>query len=434
VVLVGCYRVPSDLSCKIACEQGCPSGMTCIDGYCTSGDACDCGGLGKACCTRAASCATGSYCSAGTCLSCVSEVALGRRHSCIIEHDGTVWCAGNNDSQQLGNAGPASDTFVQVSDAAGPITDATAVAAGRTHSCALRAGGHVWCWGGNGEGELGDGTFTNSSTAVAVMTDTGQQLADAVELGIDQQFSCARVSGGEVRCWGRNDYGQLGDGTLTVHEHAVQVWAGTQALTGATSLSVGGDHACAIVNGQPWCWGANGDGRNGDGTTTNSGEPVMFGSSSALAVAAGKLHSCALSTDGTIECAGSAWMNRLGDGRPMTNSSTPVTVLAAPNGAPFARARTIAAGGVSCVVDTAGAVACWGNSPHGQTGDDGGSEFPSPVALPITADRVIAHWAHACAHGTDGSWWCWGRDEQGELGDGAHANVVQPIELAASCN
>src|SRR5690242_146719 len=208
-MLVGCYRVPSDLSCKIACDQGCPSGMSCIDGYCTSGDACDCGELGRACCSATAACATGGYCSAGTCSSCVAEVALGRWHSCIVEHDGTVWCAGNNSNQQLGKDGSASDTFVQVSDAAGPITDAIAIAAGRWHSCALRGGGHVWCWGGNGNGELGDGTGNNSSHAVEVITDTGAPLGGIVEIGIDYQFSCGRSSDGAVWCWGRNDHGQL---------------------------------------------------------------------------------------------------------------------------------------------------------------------------------------------------------------------------------
>jgi alpha-tubulin suppressor-like RCC1 family protein len=433
-MLVGCYRVPSDLSCKIACEQGCPSGMTCIDGYCTSGDACDCGGLGKACCSTTASCATGGYCSAGTCLSCVSEVALGRWHSCIVEHDGTVWCAGNNSNQQLGNDGPASDTFVQVSDATGPIHDATAIAAGRSHSCALRAGGHVWCWGGDGSGELGDGTFNNSGSPVEVVDDTGQPLADIVEIGVDYQFSCARGGDGTVACWGRNDHGQLGDNTFVTNAHAVAVLANFAPLAGVTSLSVGGDHACAIANGQPWCWGANGDGRNGDGTTFDSGQAVMFGSQTAIVIAAGKLHSCALASDGTIECAGSSWMNRLGDGRAMTSSATPVTVLSAPNSAPYAGARTIAAAGVSCVVDDRGGVACWGNSPHGQTGNGGGAVFPTPVTLPVTADRVVAHWAHACAHGTDGSWWCWGRDAEGEFGDGMHVNVDVPMLLAASCN
>src|SRR5439155_7816831 len=136
-------------------------------------------------------------CNAGTCAACVVDLGLGRLHACMLVHDGTIWCSGANDRGQLGNGaiGANTATPVQVIDASGPVRDAVAVAGGTAHSCAIRAGGAVWCWGGAYSGQLGNGGLVDSPLAVPVSTGTGA-LSGIVELGLQRDVSCARGGAG----------------------------------------------------------------------------------------------------------------------------------------------------------------------------------------------------------------------------------------------
>src|SRR5262249_17957362 len=153
---------------------------------------------------------------------------------------------------------PSSTTFSQVSDANGPITDAIAIDAGRTHSCVIRGDHTVWCWGGNGSGQLGNNSFSSSGIAVQVMSSSGSPLGDSFEIGLGSYFGCGRTDGGQVSCWGLNDHGQLADGTFTNRSYAAAAYAGGSAITSATSIAVGSNHACAIDGaGDAWCWGYN---------------------------------------------------------------------------------------------------------------------------------------------------------------------------------
>src|SRR5207237_6279599 len=122
VMVASCYRGAADLSCKIRCAEGCPSGTSCVAGFCTSGAACaapedaagPCGALGEACCATDPACGANASCVNGTCTECVTSVVFGAYHSCALEHDHTVWCAGRDAEGQLGDGGAtASTAFVQ---------------------------------------------------------------------------------------------------------------------------------------------------------------------------------------------------------------------------------------------------------------------------------------------------------------------------------
>ena len=258
-------------------------------------------------------------------------VATRGYHSCaLLGADGTVWCWGRNVDGQLGNGTRApvdcaqrgvpcgSSTPVQASG----ITGAVAVIAGGYHTCALFGDGSAQCWGRNDDGQLGDGTFTTSSTAVRVGNLTG---AAALTGGF--YHTCAVLSDFTVQCWGRNAEGQLGNGT-TVGTRAPDRVAG---LPSASAVSGGFHHTCALLSDQTvQCWGENLDGQLGDGTTTSSSTPVpVRGITGAVAVSAGVLHSCALLSNGTVKCWGAVGaghgFGQLGNGT-ATGSATPVTV------------------------------------------------------------------------------------------------------------
>jgi len=413
--------------------------MTCSGGFCTSGAACatdagtdgaTCGGIGEACCESDPPCNGNGYCSNGTCTGdCITDVGLGRRHTCMLRHDGTVWCAGQNDVGQLGigSLGSASPMYVQATDASGPISDATAIGAGNNHTCAVRAG-HVWCWGSNAYGQLGDNTVNTATKAVEVVTASLTPLENIVAVAAGTRDACAIDAAGALWCWGGNDGGQLGDGTMTTRGYAVQV----ATLTNVQSVSMGIDHVCALqANTTMSCWGYGYYGELGDGTGTMRLTPMPIGN--ATSVAAGGWTSCAVLANGEAQCWGRGDQERLGTGDE-SNAMSPVPVLSGALTGHLQRVVQIAVGGLSCAVTMDNQLLCWGVNPHGQIGNGGGSPFPVNVPLGAAgASHVYAHYAHVCARSTDGNLWCWGRNTEGELGDSTFVNVSVPQPVAPIC-
>ena len=440
------------------CELGGQQGM-CVAGYCAFADPGCAGGY------RYEANAGGGL--AGTCAAgdagvdapidapgatCIADVVFGRRFACVRKTGGSVWCAGENARGQLGNgtAGAPNATWGQVRDsAAAAIGDATSISGGREHACAVRAGGTVWCWGANENGELGNAAMLGSASppdqpsAVQVMKSGGAPLTGIVEIAASYNHTCGRDDAGGVWCWGGNGSGTLGDGTTTNRSVAapVLVAAGGASFTGATQLAVGGGGmSCARKsNNDVWCWGLNSDGEFGDGTKNNHTSPVMV--ATAASFAPGMYHACYVASDSSIECQGWNGHARLGNGSGVGYQDgdyvVPVHVVTAAGGANFMGATQIAAGAVTCALDSGGHVWCWGDDQYGQVGTGTGEVVPVQVLAsggkPLAgADRVVAHFAHACAHDTDGTWRCWGRGTEGEFGDGTYRDrgFAQALEVA----
>ena len=366
---------------------------------------------------------------------------------CVLHADHTIWCAGENQYGQLGQGltGPPMSTWVEVRDSTSAvIADATAVSIGWEFACAIRAGGSVWCWGVGGSGQMGNNATGGSPAAVQVLKAVGQPLVDIAELGSGMNHTCARDSAGAVWCWGKNNYGQIGDGTTTDRTVATPVLdapAGP-ALTGALSLDVGGEHNCLMkANKALWCWGRNDRGQVGDGSTTQRPNPVPVGTAELYSV--GKFHTITTQSDGSVSTVGDVWRNRIGNGAAVydigvNHYSTPERVLVTPGGAPFTGFKSIAAGGVSCALMTDTTVQCWGDNNHGQTGTGGGSTTPTPVITsdgkPLTGvDRIVTQFARVCVHITTGQWLCWGRNLEGAFGDGTFANHPLPTVIKGGC-
>jgi alpha-tubulin suppressor-like RCC1 family protein len=397
-----------------------------------------CGAVSQACCAEGPACIANGYCSSGTCGTCVTDIALGRHAACVLVHDGTVWCAGENMFGQLGFgiAGPPVPTWVQARDSTSvAIADATAVAAGWESACAVRAGGTVWCWG----------NINGARSAAQVVKTDDTPLTGIVEIGAGQGHVCGRDGAGGVWCWGGNGAGQLGDGTTIGRGKAAPVLNAVMGppLAGALALTVGGEHVCVRKAGDAvWCWGRNSGGRLGDGTQTNRTSPVMV--TAASSVSAGQRHTCTVRADGTAWCSGDPWRNRIGNGigtydTPAPSSyPTPVQVLTARGGPPLANVKQIAAGGVSCALLDTKEVQCWGDNPYGQTGTGAGSTTPTPVLTedgkPLAGiERIVVRGPHACAFRGDGELLCWGRGLDGAYGDGRFANRGLARPLGFTC-
>lgn len=202
---------------------------------------------------------------AATGITTATAVAAGGQNTCALLLDSTVMCWGDNSGGQLGDGTKIdSSTPVPVNG----ITTATAISVGSSHACALLIDGMVKCWGNNSRGQLGDGTTIDSSTPVSVH---GITTATSVSAGTLQ--TCAVLSNSTVQCWGHNAFGELGNGTLDNSSVPVAV----TGITTATAISAGNSHTCAVVlsNGDLRCWGGNGSGELGDGNFISSSTPVQ---------------------------------------------------------------------------------------------------------------------------------------------------------------
>jgi alpha-tubulin suppressor-like RCC1 family protein len=187
-------------------------------------------------------------------------ITTGAYHTCAVLSDGTARCWGINHQGQLGD-GTRTSSSIPV--AVEGLANVAAISGGGVHTCAVLADRTVWCWGENEFGQLGDGTTATATTPVQVVG-----ISDAVAVVTGWRHACALLADSTARCWGQNEFGQLGDGSIAHSSIPVPV----SALTGAVGLTAGWwHHSCALLaNGSVKCWGMNDWGQLGDGTTSTS--------------------------------------------------------------------------------------------------------------------------------------------------------------------
>ena len=219
----------------------------------------------------------------------------------------------------------------------GSIFTDTKLSSGGQHTCAILDDGTVSCWGANTYGQLGDGienTRRNKpeTRLVPTLTTSLGTGRTAVAISSGEYHTCAILDDGSVSCWGENTDGQLGDGTTTQRNTPTQISSLGTGKT-AVAISSGVYHTCAILDdGTVSCWGNNGDGQLGDGTTTQRGTPTQTSSlgtnRSAVALSSGGGHNCALLDNGTVSCWGRNLSGELGDGTQINrNTPTPTSSL-----------------------------------------------------------------------------------------------------------
>ena len=304
------------------------------------------------------------------------------------------------------------------------------VSAGFGHTCALTTDGEVKCWGRNTYGELGNGTTIDSLTPVDVSGLAGS--ATAISAG--EGHTCATTQAGGLKCWGFNQWGQLGLGVTGGPEDCSSYACSTTPadVTGVADTVVGVSagywHTCSILNdGDVQCWGRNLYGELGDGTTNDSSTPVdVIGlTSSVTAISAGGAHTCAVLASGSLQCWGQNFYGELGDGT-TNDSAAPVDVMF------LTAAQSVSIGDWhTCAVTASGGVKCWGWNYFGQigNGETGDVAAVADVDLATDATLVTTGLHHTCAATTGGGVKCWGRGGIGQLGDGTGTNSSNPVDV-----
>lgn len=349
-------------------------------------------------------------------------LATGRLHACALTTEGGVRCWGYGPEGRLGDGKTYQHerlAAVQVVGleggvshlASGPISDVT---------CAV-AGGAIKCWGDGRNGELGNGRAEISTTPVEV-----SGISDATMVAVGGSHVCALRAGGKVSCWGKNDSGQLGDGTTTMSKVPVAV----PGLSGALAVAAGYTHSCALMpGGKVMCWGNNTDVQCGQAEGVEFLAPVEVpGLTGVVKLMAAGANTCALTGGGGLLCWGSNRYGQLGDGtggNPFDERAAPAAVLGLGAGVTSA-----AHGSVFGLAVVDGAVRMWGSFRAEELEPIAAPAFPAPVTA-IAAGQSSER-GYGCGI-TDKGTYCWGDNSAGITGpyeseDGQYfADEPQPI-------
>lgn len=372
----------------------------------------------------------------------VTQLAANASMSCAVLQDATARCWGSGPLGTGGAFNQSSPLAVQVQDANGdPLTGVTQMAVGTGFACALLQDTSAVCWGDNLVGNLGNGTTTPSARPVVVQQQGGATLTGITQLALGDFHACARLSSGEARCWGQNQ-GTLGDGTRTNRKRAVAVQnaAGTGPLTNVVQLATGSQHTCALLgDGRVQCFGENGQGQIGDGTTTarlrpkTVKDPTGAGAlTSVTQISADAQSTCARLSTQQLRCWGPNANGQRGNGTvTLPGQPGPLlpTAVKAPSGTTaFTGAVSVGVGAFhACARINTAQLRCWGLNTDGQAGD---GTRTSPRKLPVVvrnqfdtqalsnAQTVVGGDQHTCALLTDSTVQCWGANAVGQVGDG----------------
>ncbi len=373
--------------------------------------------------------------SPGTPRGAASVLAAGARHTCVID-GGDVVCWGDDGSGQVGNGTTTGDVAAPPTPIDLPTgRTATSIVGGADHTCAILDTGDITCWGSDGSGQLGNGAATGDVTAPPTPIDLpAGRTATAITAGTDH--TCAILDNREVTCWGNDGSGQVGNGTTTGDVAAPPAPIDLPTGRTATAITAGTNHTCAILDtGDITCWGSDIEGQVGNGSvggdvTAPPDAVDLPAGRTAAAVAGGNEHTCAVLDDGNVTCWGNDSLGQLGNGPPTGTILAPPPAITLP---PGRLAIAITAGeNHTCALLDNSHITCWGWDGSGQLGNGATTgavtEPPDTVFLPAgrTAVAVVAGSAHTCALLDNDEVTCWGSDSHGQLGNGATGAVDSP--------
>lgn len=366
----------------------------------------------------------------------VTSFSLGGVHSCAVTAPvGTdpakLWCWGDNQYGQLGQASTEIGTSNSPLEVTGLTGEPVSVAAGETHTCAIvRQDGvdSVMCWGHNGEGQLGIGHTEDTPSPTAVAGSAGAAILVA-----GGSFTALLTDTGQIKSWGGNSEGQLGNGFFFRRQLPIHLSGIDQPLA---DVVTGEQHTCALTQaGAVLCWGRNQYGQLGVDSVVYSADPVpVTGLASGVAsIAAGSVHTCALLDTGEVKCWGNNPMGGLGTGDLNEPLSIPQTVKNPAGTENLSGVAKVSCGAShTCALMQDGSALCWGSNFFGQLGVEPQGEI-SIVSLPVAvsfegkfADLALGT-DHTCAISEAGDTYCWGGNYNGQLGLGGQDSDPHPV-------
>ena len=349
-----------------------------------------------------------------------SVIAAGSAHTLIIRADGSLWGWGGNENGQLGD-GTTADRLspVRIGTDADWVHVATSkiLIDGKSdnigHTLAIKSDGTLWAWGWNGAGQLGDGTQVAKYSPVRIGTENNW-----VSVKAGAEHTVALKADGSLWAWGSNRNGQVGDGTTNSRHSPVRIGTDNNWV----SVSAGGYHTVAIKADRTlWAWGNNAFGPIGDGTTIYRHSPVRVGADSNWAgVSGGSGHTAAVKADGSLW----GWGYGLSGDGTTENRQSPARA-----GAESSWASVSAGGFHTAAIRTDGSLWGWGSNWTGQLGDGTAERRQSPVRIGTDVNwaRVSTGETHTMSIKSDGSLWAWGDNRFGRLGDGTTENRTSPV-------
>ena len=302
------------------------------------------------------------------------------------------------------------------------------ISAGYDHSCGILYNGTAMCWGKGEYGRLGNGLTDDQLTPVTVNLPAGRT---AVSISAGDEHTCAILDDGRAVCWGLGSYGMLGNDDVTIQTNPVYVTMSSERTF--TGISAGANHSCALLdNGSAVCWGYGASGRLGNGIITNWATPQYVNlpaGRTATSISAGYSHSCATLDNGSAVCWGAGSYGKLGNG---DNGGNPQTnpVFANLGAAQRTATSIIVGGGHTCAILDDGSVSCWGSGVNGSLGDGEDGDSTSPIQVDIPSGRTVTGLTsdnnHNCAILDNGSAVCWGSGQFGKMGNGRTTDQFTP--------
>jgi alpha-tubulin suppressor-like RCC1 family protein len=337
--------------------------------------------------------------------------------------DGGLWTWGNAFFGQLGNnTGTATSSPIQTISAG---TNWKTLFSGRQHVTAIKNDGTLWTWGNNNFGQLGDNTITPKSSPIQTISGgTNWKLISA-----GYYHTLAIKTDGTLWAWGTNSQGQLGNNTIAHKSSPIQTIAGGSNWK---SVSCGVFHTAAVkVDSTLWIWGYNPSGQLGDNTIAHKSSPVqtIAGGSNWKLVTGGMYHTAAIKTDGTLWLWGKNNYGQLGDNT-ITPKSSPIQTIS--GGTNW---KLVASGFYHTVaIKIDGTLWLWGKNSYGQLGDNnsgGTASKSSPVQTIVGGTNwksISSNSYQTAAIKTDGTLWLWGQNNNGQLGDNTLTNKSSPVQ------
>lgn len=341
-----------------------------------------------------------------------STVSAGVQHTCAINAAQNLYCWGDASRGQIGDGTSGDGHTRGTPTRVGGVGVWASVSAGGQHTCGITEASNLYCWGRNDFGQVGDGTQDDRPTMKRV---GGVGVWIAVSAG--GFHTCGITEAKNLYCWGRNYNGEIGDGTSGNNRLALTRIGGAGVWS---QVSLGDQSSCGITTADNlYCWGWNQEGQIGDGTKEDKHALTRIGGAGVWASIAPSTtyHTCGITLAKNLYCWGNNAAGQIGDGTTGTDRVVPTKVGGS-------GVWSAADGGIyhSCGITSARNLYCWGNNSRGQIGDGTTRTFQLAMKR-VGGSGVWARLAtgseHTCGITVGKNLYCWGHNQYGQIGDGS---------------